>query len=138
MKEILDWLNEHIGLEGTIFFAFIVVIVSITLMYIIKIFKDNFFQDDWGKKAGRLKDDVYKLRRDLAFEERRKYPNKGYIISLKHSLKHARDKRKIHLGTRSKKKNFWLPIIFIVISILLFVYIRNYTDIFKIYLDILN
>ena len=138
MKEILDWLNEHIGLEGTIFFAFIVVIVSITLMYIIKIFKDNFFQDDWGKKAGRLKDDVYKLRRDLAFEERRNYPNKEYIISLKHSLKHARDKRKIHLGTRSKKKSFWLPIIFIVISILLFVYIRNYTDIFKTYLDILN
>jgi len=85
MKEILDWLNEHIGLEGTIFFAFIVVIVSITLMYIIRIFKDNFFQDAWGKKAGRLKDEVYKLRKDLACEERRKYPSRSFVASLNYS-----------------------------------------------------
>ena len=88
MKEILDWLNVQIGLEGTILFAFIVVVTSIIIIYIIKFFKDIFLKkDDWGKKAGELKDRVHAIQKEyhdfknsLSWKQQRLAENKRRLI----------------------------------------------------------
>lgn len=144
MTGILNWLNEHIGLEGTIFFAFIVMVTSIIIKTIIKVFKDVFFKkDDWGKKAGELKDRVHSIQKEyhdfknsLSWKQKKLTENQRRLTSLQDRLSFAKKKRKEHLSNSKKKNSFFLPIFLLAISIIIFLYIKNYTNIFQNYLSI--
>jgi len=135
MKEILDWLNTQIGLEGTIFFAFIVLVTSIIIIYIIKFFKEIFLKkDSWGKKAGELKDRVHAIEKEyhdfknsLSWRKQKLEVNKRRLIALQDRLKFAKQKRKNHLNPKKNKKNkLVLPIVIFSLSIIIFFYIQNY------------
>lgn len=147
MKEILDWLNVHIGLEGTIFFAFVAFVTSITIKSFIKIVKNIFFKkDDWGKKAGELKDRVHSIQKEyhdfknnLSWKQQKLPENRSRLTSLQDRLSFAKKKRKEHLSKNKKKINrFLLPILLFVISVILFLYIKNHTDIFQKYLNMVD
>ena len=147
MTGILNWLNEHIGLEGTIFFAFIAIVTSLIIKSIIKFFKAVFLKkDNWGEKAGELKDRVHSIQKEyhdfknsLSWKQKKLPENKNRLISLQDRLRYARRKRKEHLSENTNKKSrILLPILLLTISVILFFYIRNYTDIFQKYLAIID
>lgn len=147
MAGILTWLNEHIGLEGTILFAFIVLITSMTIKSITKIFELLFLKkDDWGKKAGELKDRVHSVQKEyhdfknsLSQAQKRSPENKNRLKSLEDRLKFAKTKRAEHLASKSNKKSgFLFIILLLIISAILFVYIRYYTSFFQHYLAIIS
>ncbi len=147
MTGILNWLNENIGLEGTIIFAFIVLVTSMTMKSIISIFEKFIFRkDNWGKKAGELKDRVHAIQKEyhdfknsLSKKQRASPENKARIQSLRDRLRFAKNKRKEHLLTRENQgSKFIFPILLIIISVFLFLYIKNHTNNFKIYLPMLG
>ena len=147
MTGILTWLNEHIGLEGTILFAFIVMITSMTIKSITKVFELLFLkQDDWGKKAGELKDRVHSIQKEyhdfknnLSQNQKRSPENKTRLQSLEGRLKFAKNKRAEHLASKNNKKSgFLFIILLLIISAILFVYIRYYTSFFQHYLAIIS
>ena len=146
MTGILNWLNLNIGLEGTILFAFIVMVTSIIIKSIIKIFKNVFFKkDDWGKKAGELKDRVHSIQKEyhdfknsLSWKQKKLTENQRRLTSLQDRLSFAKKKRKEHLSNSKKNKNLLLPIFLLAISIIIFLYIKYYTDIFQNYLAVLS
>lgn len=147
MTGILNWLNVHIGLEGTIFFAFIVMVTSMVIKSIIKIFKDIFIKkDEWGKKAGELKDRVHSIQKEyhdfkngLSWKQQKSPENRRRLTSLQDRLSFAKKKRKEHLSkNKNKKSRFLLPAFLFAISIIIFIYIKYYTNIFQNYLSIID
>ncbi len=139
IKEILDWLYLHIGLNGTILFSFFVIVVSITIFSIIRHFKNKSSKkEDWGEIAGELKKEVHRIDKEyhdfknsLSWKQRKSPENQKRLTSLRDRLSYAKKKRKAHLSknkskNKNKKSNFlFLLIAFILISLFLF-YIYKY------------
>ena len=136
MKNILDWLNLHIGLEGTIVFIFIVFITSILIMYIIKLLTGTSLKKDaWGVKAGELKREVHLLDKEyhdfknsLSWKQQKSRDNQRRLTSLKDRLNYARKRRKEHLNNNKKRSNLKIKILisFIIILSLCYYYFSSH------------
>ena len=125
----------------------IVFVTSIVFIYAIRIFKDIFVKKDvWGRKAGELKDRVHSIQKEyhdfknsLSRNQRKLPENQRRLTSLNDRLSYAKKQRQDHFQTKNKsKKGYLLPIILLIVSVSLFYYIVNYTDLFQKYLNIIE
>ena len=134
---ILDWLNSHIGMQGTVVFAFLLIIVILVIFFVIKnfIFNLNSGKTSWYEEAGRLKRELHRVEKEYydfldGLSNKQKIHNKIRIQSLKDRISSAKMSRKKHFKQPHKKKlSLGAPTLLVILIVLLIYYLAYHTNI---------
>lgn len=138
IKSVLDWLLANIGLEGTVLFCIIVIMLYFVTVNPLRIAigqgktKQN---KDWWNVAAQLKKEQHSAQREyISFNSKVRGQRKidandqRMLQSLKDRYEYAKKKRKAHLEARPVKKSH-VKLLSIILALVIGVFmVINYPE----------